>query len=296
MLALAERDLILGLVEWSQFLADVIDGTSTEGLLASFPMRFDADAVSTVVLGGLLNPSNFAPNPDGLSTALSLFQSTYSREDISDPESVYLLTGNFSTDSPALDFSLSADEAFNFDALSFGNLSELIAVPEDVYNLSLLDASPGKNRGRVLVSNQLDLTGKAGEIVALYATGFMEPAANGGGPGLGILAASGDGDVLADQPISTETPEAAHQLNLSSVYPNPLSTRGTITYEIPSHQHVNIDVYDLLGRHVYAVVNEGQAAGLQQVSVDVTGLGSGLYLLRLVTGKEVVTRKLTVVR
>jgi outer membrane protein assembly factor BamB len=293
---LAGRDLILGIAQWSQFFADLIAGTSTEGLLGTFPIRFDPDAVSAVVVGGLVDPTGYAPNPDGLSTDLGVFQTEFSRETLSDPESVYLVSGNFSTDASTLNFSLSGNETFDFSGLNFGSLSDIVAVPEGIYDVALLGSASGKSGGQLLQQSMLDLTDRAGEIVALYATGFIDPSANNGGPPIGILAAAGSGDVLIGSSVAKQDTELPKALSIEALFPNPFSGIATVSYDVPRPQRVRIELFDILGRKVRVLVDDEHEAGTRKLSLDSSGLSSGVYLLRLASDQGVVTRKLTVVQ
>jgi len=87
-------------------------------------------------------------------------------------------------------------------------------------------------------------------------------------------------------------------------YPNPFNPTTTIKYQIPrqtdggqaSTNLVTLKVYDLLGREVRTLVSETKAAGEYSVTLDATGLVSGVYFYRLTAGSFVQTRKLVLLR
>jgi hypothetical protein len=93
-------------------------------------------------------------------------------------------------------------------------------------------------------------------------------------------------------------------LELLGTAPNPASRQVTVRYGIPkaaaseTRGPARLRLYDLLGREVGSVRlnGRGMAAGRHETALDVSGLPSGMYLLRLEAGGEAVTRKLTVVR
>jgi hypothetical protein len=93
-------------------------------------------------------------------------------------------------------------------------------------------------------------------------------------------------------------------LELLGTAPNPASRQVTVRYGIPkaaaseTRGPARLRLYDLLGREVRSVRLDGRgmAAGRHETALDVSGLPSGMYLLRLEAGGEAVTRKLTVVR
>jgi hypothetical protein len=61
-------------------------------------------------------------------------------------------------------------------------------------------------------------------------------------------------------------------------------------------RNVELKVYDLLGREVATLVNERQAPGSYKVHFDGSGLASGIYFYRLVSGDFVQTRTLCLIK
>jgi len=106
------------------------------------------------------------------------------------------------------------------------------------------------------------------------------------------------------QPTSVDnrTPSAVPgQFSLSQNYPNPFNPSTTIGYELPSREHVEISVLDLLGRQVRTLVSGQESAGTHYVTwngVDDSGnaVASGVYLYTLRTGRYSETRKLLLIR
>ena len=60
--------------------------------------------------------------------------------------------------------------------------------------------------------------------------------------------------------------------------------------------HVDLTVYDVLGRRVRRLVDEVRVAGRHQVRFDARGLPSGLYFYRFNTESFSQTKQLVVVR
>lgn len=77
-------------------------------------------------------------------------------------------------------------------------------------------------------------------------------------------------------------------------YPNPAHQTATIRYELPQAAHVQLTVYDLLGRRVATLIDREQAAGRKSVQVQAGRLASGLYVYRLQAGPVVKVRRMTV--
>ena len=99
-------------------------------------------------------------------------------------------------------------------------------------------------------------------------------------------------------PTSSE-PEIADlpgQVTLHQNYPNPFNPSTQISYEIPEASHVRLEVFDMSGRRVALLVDEGRPAGGHTVNFDASGLSSGIYMSRLQAGKYTVTRRMTLVK
>jgi hypothetical protein len=75
-------------------------------------------------------------------------------------------------------------------------------------------------------------------------------------------------------------------------------SRATVRFAIPegtAAAGATLRLYDVLGREVRAVRAEADP-GRHEQTLDVSGLSSGIYVLRLTAGGAAKTRKLTVVR
>ncbi len=85
------------------------------------------------------------------------------------------------------------------------------------------------------------------------------------------------------------------EVQLRKPFPNPASRAATVQYALPRGQAVTMRLYDTLGRQVRTVVNE-RKQGRHAQPLDVRGLASGVYVLRLQAGGQMRTQRLTVVR
>ena len=61
-------------------------------------------------------------------------------------------------------------------------------------------------------------------------------------------------------------------------YPNPFNPTTIINYSIPENSFVTLKVFDILGREVIALVNEGKYAGNYSVIFNGSNFSSGVYL------------------
>ncbi len=84
-------------------------------------------------------------------------------------------------------------------------------------------------------------------------------------------------------------------------YPNPFNPVTTINYSLPARGHVNITIYNILGREVRTLVDDIRPSGNHRVEwngADKAGhqVASGIYLYRMSAGKFVQTRKMVLIR
>lgn len=92
-----------------------------------------------------------------------------------------------------------------------------------------------------------------------------------------------------------ELPETKRLLGQN--FPNPFYPLTTFEYEVDERAHVEIAVYDLLGRLVKILVSGDQSSGAQRASWDGTDesggkVSPGLYVYSLHAGDHVETRKM----
>lgn len=95
--------------------------------------------------------------------------------------------------------------------------------------------------------------------------------------------------------IGPET-EVPARMALFQNYPNPFNPSTTIRYELPEAGEVRLSVYDLTGRFVATLVDEQQTAGTHEVRFDATHLSSGIYLYRLQSGTQTLSRTFTLLK
>lgn len=93
-----------------------------------------------------------------------------------------------------------------------------------------------------------------------------------------------------------EIQEEELAIRLYDSYPNPFNPTTNIRYSIPQQSAVLIKVYDLLGRQVAELVNETKQAGEYTVSFDASGLATGIYIYKLVTDGNILTKKMTLLK
>jgi len=100
-------------------------------------------------------------------------------------------------------------------------------------------------------------------------------------------------DPLLSVEPSRSLPKGVH---LEQNFPNPFNPVTTISYTIPLHTHVLLQVYNVLGQLVRTLVNTDRQAGTYRVSWDAGTRPSGMYFYRMTAGEFVQTRKAILIR
>ena len=97
--------------------------------------------------------------------------------------------------------------------------------------------------------------------------------------------------------VSTEEfGESPDEFKLNQNYPNPFNPSTSISFELPHSSHVELRVYDVMGREVAVPANGTFTAGNHTVSFDASTLGSGTYIYRMVAGEFQQSRTMLLVK
>ena len=81
-----------------------------------------------------------------------------------------------------------------------------------------------------------------------------------------------------------------------SAYPNPFTGKTNIHYNLTQTGEVSLNVFDIDGKQVAALVNGDQESGPHDAIFDASDLKSGVYFYRLQSGNDVKTGKLMLAR
>ena len=113
-----------------------------------------------------------------------------------------------------------------------------------------------------------------------------------------IVPVSGVGIMLARIELDAQLP---HILVLYPNYPNPFNPVTTLRYDLPEQTHVNITIYDMLGRQVKTLINHTQDAGYRSVIWNATNdygkpVSAGIYLYQIQAGEYMLTKKMVLLK
>ena len=84
-------------------------------------------------------------------------------------------------------------------------------------------------------------------------------------------------------------------------YPNPFNPVTTLRYDLPENGHINITIYDMLGRQVKTLINQTQDAGFKSVVWNATNdygkpVSAGIYLYQIQAGENISTKKMVLLK
>lgn len=293
-------DLVLG----------IAPGTSSgpADILAEFPVNLTTDETYVVMATGVLDPAAFAANPNGEATAFTLNV----RSGVSERGGFFrvaLQAYHGSTDAPRVDV---RQRVWRDSRVLVGDIGygEFAGPVQTWPRKSILDVTPAGAPGTVVASYRADLRGLAGGAGVVFASGFLDPAANQDGAAFGLFLALPNGNVIAlpactgdkdaewlkDEELAGQDGGVPATVVAEQNYPNPFNPLTTIAYSLPANARVQLQVYNVRGQLVRTLVDGTQDAGRHEVAFDGTGLSSGTYFYRLVAGDKVETRQMTLVK
>jgi hypothetical protein len=149
----------------------------------------------------------------------------------------------------------------------------------------------------------LEFTSYYAKIIKLDSAGNIyivgESIGNGTGNDIIILKYSATTGI---KNISTEIPK---DTRLFQNYPNPFNQITSIKYQISKSVksqtsclwQVKINVFDILGKEIFTLVNEKQSPGTYETRFDCGSLATGIYFYSiLINGKIIDTKKLVLIK
>ena len=89
---------------------------------------------------------------------------------------------------------------------------------------------------------------------------------------------------------------SAEKFELYQNYPNPFNPSTTIKFEIPTAQKVTLSVYDVLGREITKLYDGIASSGIHSVEFNAKDYASGIYIYRLETSDNSISKKLILLK
>ncbi len=259
------------------------NSTSVNDTLKNFEVTLQNGNSYIAVANGVLNPANFAVNPDGQSTAFTLFLQDQMRETAVNAGDVDLRVVHGASDAPTVDVLASA--AILVDNAQYSNITPYLNVPAAGYTLNV---TPGNDNSVIVASFSADLTSLGGNAAVVLASGFLDPSANQNGASFGLIGVLPNGTVVIFSNItSLEENNAAN----FSMYPNPANDFVQVNFTERTIGTSTLTISNTLGQELQ---REVIPAGLSNYIINTTNLSKGLYFIKTNIGKNVFTQKLIV--
>ncbi len=126
-----------------------------------------------------------------------------------------------------------------------------------------------------------------------------------------VKSKASNGDVSGYSPTASFTVNHTTAVNKENIipkefyvkqnYPNPFNPSTVIEFALPKTGFVSLKIYDMLGREVKTLVKSQVSAGIHELIWDGTDnlgnkVSSGAYLYRIIAGKNVITKKMLLMK
>jgi hypothetical protein len=271
------------------------NSSSVNDTLKNFPVTLENGNTYVAIASGVLNPDSYAPNPEGRSTAFTLFIKEMARESAAGSDVDFFVVHG-ATDAPKVDV-IARNVTALVDDAAYGDITDYITVPPADYTLDLTLAD-----GTTLVqSYSADLSTLSGGSAVVFASGFLAPAENQNGETFGLFYALSNGtvgqfstsDITSIENNSDVTP---FNYTLSQNYPNPFNPSTTISFTIPNSELVTLKIFNIIGTEIATLINGNLPAGAYRFNFDAQNLASGVYLYELKTGNFKEIKKMNLLK
>lgn len=105
-------------------------------------------------------------------------------------------------------------------------------------------------------------------------------------------------DFTFKEPSSTSfNEEIPLEIDLMQNYPNPFNPGTTLTFRLQKSSNVRLSVFSITGQQIAVLIdNKQMSAGTHSHYFDASLLSSGMYLYRLEVAKQVISKKMLLVK
>jgi len=96
--------------------------------------------------------------------------------------------------------------------------------------------------------------------------------------------------------VEKSTSPVPTDFGLVGNFPNPFNARTVISYYLPQAMEVRLEIYNLAGQRVAALVDENQSPGIKEVVWDAAWYSSGVYFAKLSFGETSEVKRMLLVK
>ena len=192
---------------------------SVNDTIKNFQTTLNQNKKYVLIANGVLDPTQFSPNPNGKNISFTLFAKDNIREQGVNQWKVDFIVVHGSTDAPTVDViaqrvysnvvtdisqEIIEEDVEDGDSwylgwrrivnnASYGDITNYKRLFPDEY---ILKVTPGNNNNVVVAEFNADLSGLGGGAAVVFASGFLDPSANQNGDAFGLFAALANGTVV----------------------------------------------------------------------------------------------------
>ncbi len=262
------------------------NSTSVSDVIATFNFDLEAGESYIAVANGVLNPADFDASVNSI--AFNVFPFVGARLQANEPDKIDLLVFHGATDAPAVDVRTAGTVLVS--DIAYGEFDGYITVDPGNY---ILDITPAGSTTPV-AQFSAPLSTAVGAAATVLASGFLNPEANQDGTPFGLIAVLADGTVITLPPFTSSVAESGFSAGNVKLFPNPVTELLNIELNMQTAQVLNVDMIDMNGAIVRTIQGFSAQEGYNLLNLDVNGISSGFYTLRIANGNVAETIRVIV--
>lgn len=256
-------------------------GTTRADIVFFDTLFIEAGKTYYAIASGVVDPTQFASNPDGVPTDLQVVGIEGALNEFTTPGEVALGVYHGSPDAPTVDAITGAGTVVLADDLAYTDITPTYAeVPAASYDVDVTDATGSTTIG----TYRADVSGLAENPILVFASGFVDPATNQNGPAFGLFAITPAGGVAIELPLVVSNNTLEEYADFV-VYPNPSRGIAQLRVDGKLSLDMEVSVLDVLGRTTGEVIRINSRLGRQEIALPTEGLGAGLYQVLIETSE-----------
>lgn len=228
-----------------------------------------------VVFANGVIQQGFAANPSGESIGFTIYPLAGIRDAAIDSNNIDVIVFHGATDAPAVDVRVGGNNLVS--ALAYGKNSAYISVPAQNYVVGIAPAG-----GNVIASFNVPGAAIPGQSVVVFASGFLNPAANLSGEAFGLFALVGE-TVIQLPPATTSVNEFTENAE-NAIAPNPTNGMMMAHFAVPNAGPVNIRMHSVTGSLIGETRIDNAEKGTNVMPFDMSSAVPGNYVMTIDAG------------
>jgi len=250
-----------------------VNGEKAADTLKSFTVTLPEG--NYVVFANGVIQQGFAANPSGESIGFTIYPLSGIRDAAIDSNNIDVIVFHGATDAPAVDVRVGGNNLVS--ALAYGKNSAYISVPAQNYVVGIAPAG-----GDVIASYSVPGVAIKGQAPIVFASGFLNPAANLSGEAFGLFALLGE--TVVQLPLATTSVNEFAENAENSIAPNPTTGMMIANFAVPHNGPVNIRMHSVTGSLIGETKMDNAVKGMNSMSFDMSSAVPGNYIMTIDAG------------